>query len=296
MMNKRLERKDFDYSQVFDVAIESYREDTAKYLRQKKEYCLLQNNEFISRASDQKYNLFQESIKEKGEFETFKQKMVNLYKDKFSNKKYKVREYYDEIKLISPNNICPYCLKREVRNLDHFLPKTKYPSLSISDANLIPSCSDCNHDKLNSTKLYINYYFEEIDDVSYMKCYVDFGNEDINFRFELIKPPTWEDDKFNRLKNQFEDTDLLKFYAEQAKIEYSRKERSFCRCVKNSSSYNERLEIELYDLISDEEEVLGINSLEATLWRGLNESGTELFKYIRNKQKSGAFGENCERK
>ena len=252
----------------------------------------MQNNEFISRASDQKYNLFQESIKEKDEFETFKQKMVKLYNDKFSNKKYKVREYYDEIKLISPNNICPYCLRREVRNLDHFLPKTKYPSLSISDANLIPSCSDCNHDKLNSTKLYINYYFEEIDDVSYMKCYVDFGNEDINFRFELIKPPTWEDDKFNRLKNQFEDTDLLKFYVEQAKIEYSRKEKSFCRSVKNSSSYNERLKIELYDLISDEEEVLGINSLEATLWRGLNERGTELFEYIRNKQKLGIFDED----
>ena len=201
-----------------------------------------------------------------------------------------------KLSLISPNNICPYCLKREVRNLDHFLPKTKYPSLSISDANLIPSCSDCNHDKLNSTKLYINYYFEEIDDVSFMKCYVDFGNEDINFRFELIKPPTWEDDKFNRLTNQFEDTDLLKFYAEQAKIEYFRKEKSFCRCVKNSSSYNERLKIELDDLIRDEEEVLGINSLEATLWRGLDESGTELFKYIRNKQKSGASGENCERK
>ena len=293
-MNKRLERKDFNYSKVFDMAIESYREDTAKYLRQKKEYCLLQNNEFISCASVLKYNLFQESIKD--EFETFKQKMVKLYNDKFSNKKYKVREYYDEIKLISPNNICPYCLKREVRNLDHFLPKTKYPSLSISDANLIPSCSDCNHDKLNSTKLYINYYFEEIDDVSFMKCYVDFGNEDINFRFELIKPPTWEDDKFNRLTNQFEDTDLLKFYAEQAKIEYFRKEKSFCRCVKNSSSYNERLKIELDDLIRDEEEVLGINSLEATLWRGLDESGTELFKYIRNKQKSGASGENCERK
>lgn len=278
-MNKRLERKDFDYSHVFDAAIESYREDTARYLRQKKEYCLLQNNEFISQANDQNYNLFQESI-ENSEFETFKQKMVNLYNDKFSNKKYKVREYYDEIKLISPNNICPYCLKREVRNLDHFLPKTKYPSLSISDANLIPSCSDCNHDKLNSTKLYINYYFEEIDDVPYMKCYVDFCNEDINFRFELVKPPTWEDEKFNRLKNQFKDTDLLKFYAEQAKIEYSRKEKSFCRSVKDCNSYNERLESELCDLISDEEEVLGINSLEATLWRGLNENGKELFKYL----------------
>ena len=278
-MNKRLERKDFDYSQVFDVAIESYREDTARYLRQKKEYCLLQNNEFISHANDQNYNLFQESI-ENSEFETFKQKMVKLYNDKFSNRKYKVREYYDKIKLISPNNICPYCLKREVRNLDHFLPKTKYPSLSISDANLIPSCSDCNHDKLNSTKLYINYYFEEIDDVPYMKCYVDFDNEDINFRFELVKPPTWEDDKFNRLKNQFEDTNLLKFYAEQAKIEYSRKEKSFRRSVKGSSSYKERLKNEIYDLIEDEKEVLGINSLEATLWRGLDNNGEKLFTYL----------------
>ena len=278
-MNKRLERKDFDYSQVFDAAIESYREDTARYLRQKKEYCLLQNNEFISYANDQNYNLFQESI-ENSEFETFKQKMVKLYNDKFSNRKYKVREYYDKIKLISPNNICPYCLKREVRNLDHFLPKTKYPSLSISDANLIPSCSDCNHDKLNSTKLYINYYFEEIDDVPYMKCYVDFDNEDINFRFELVKPPTWEDDKFNRLKNQFEDTNLLKFYAEQARIEYSRKEKSFRRSVKDSSSYKERLEIEISDLIEDEEEVLGINSLEAALWRGLDNNGEKLFTYL----------------
>lgn len=82
----------------------------------------------------------------------------------------------------------------------------------------------------------------------------------------------------------------------QAKIEFSRKKRSFCRCVENSSSYNERLESELYDLISDEEEALGINSLEATLWRGLNESGMELFEYLRNKQKSGVFDEKCERK
>ena len=124
-MNKRLERKDFDYSQVFDAAIESYREDTARYLRQNKEYCLLQNNEFISYANDQNYDLFQESIIEEDEFEIFKKNMVKLYNDKFSNRKYKVREYYDKIKLISPNNICPYCLKREVRNLDHFLPKTK---------------------------------------------------------------------------------------------------------------------------------------------------------------------------
>ena len=36
MMNKRLERKDFNYSKVFDMAIESYREDTAKIFKAKK--------------------------------------------------------------------------------------------------------------------------------------------------------------------------------------------------------------------------------------------------------------------
>ena len=77
MMNKRLERKDFDYSQVFDAAIESYREDTARYLRQNKEYCLLQNNEFISYANDQNYDLFQESIIEEDEFEIFKKIWLN---------------------------------------------------------------------------------------------------------------------------------------------------------------------------------------------------------------------------
>ena len=207
--------------------------------------------------------------------------MFKLYSEKFSNKKYSVQKYYDEIKLLSPNNICPYCLKREVRNLDHFLPKTEYPSLSISDANLIPSCSDCNHDKLNSTEIYINYYFEEIDDAPYMKCYADFNDGDINFRYELVKPSSWDDDKFNRLKNQFEQTKLLKFYAEQAKIEYSRKEKSFRRSIKDSSSYSERLKFEISDLIADEEETLGINSLEAALWRGLNEDGEKLFEHIR---------------
>ncbi|MDK6972587.1 HNH endonuclease [Streptococcus constellatus] len=279
-MNKRLKRKAFDYSQVFDAAIESYREDTAAYLKSRKKYCLSQNENFIFHAKNQDYNLFREAIKE-DEFKTFKEKMVKLYSEKFSNKKYSVQKYYDEIKLLSPNNICPYCLKREVRNLDHFLPKTEYPSLSISDANLIPSCSDCNHDKLNSTEIYINYYFEEIDDAPYMKCYADFNDGDINFRYELVKPSSWDDDKFNRLKNQFEQTKLLKFYAEQAKIEYSRKEKSFRRSIKDSSSYSERLKFEISDLIADEEETLGINSLEAALWRGLNEDGEKLFEHIR---------------
>lgn len=284
-MNRRLKRKEFNYATVFDLAIESYKNETKNYLESKKDYCISQDQDFIKRATKQEYNLFQETIEHK-EFNEFKDKMVKLYKEKFSNKKYStLRDYYDEIKLLSPNNICPYCLKRMVKNLDHFLPKTVYPSLSISDANLIPSCSDCNHDKLNSNEVYINYYFEEIDDDYYMECYPDFSNNDVNFKFRLVKPSGWKEEKFTRLTKQFSETNILDYYGETAKIEYYRKERAFSRCVRNTRSYDERLKDELNDLISDDSSTLSINSMEATLWRGLDKYGEDLFTYLSLKNK-----------
>lgn len=57
--------------------------------------------------------------------------------------------------------VCPYCNRNFVYNienvqtgkllptceLDHFLPKDKYPLLAVSFYNLIPSCHFCNHTK-----------------------------------------------------------------------------------------------------------------------------------------------------
>ena len=56
--------------------------------------------------------------------------------------------------------VCPYCNRNyifDVRELnkkyiytcelDHFLPKSKYPLLAVSFYNLIPSCHFCNHTK-----------------------------------------------------------------------------------------------------------------------------------------------------
>ena len=57
--------------------------------------------------------------------------------------------------------VCPYCNRNFVYNiensqtgrllptceLDHFLPKNKYPLLAVSFYNLIPSCHFCNHTK-----------------------------------------------------------------------------------------------------------------------------------------------------
>lgn len=53
--------------------------------------------------------------------------------------------------------VCPYCLSqytlidtkrdRHIFEYDHFLPQTKYPFLSISLHNMIPSCGNCNRIK-----------------------------------------------------------------------------------------------------------------------------------------------------
>lgn len=56
------------------------------------------------------------------------------------------------------NISCPYCNKTQIENrrniekrtsqLDHFFNKDKFPFLSLSIHNLIPSCGACNHIKL----------------------------------------------------------------------------------------------------------------------------------------------------
>ena len=40
------------------------------------------------------------------------------------------------------------CHTSEVDTLDHYLPKSKYPSLSINPLNLIPICNKCNKTKV----------------------------------------------------------------------------------------------------------------------------------------------------
>lgn len=67
--------------------------------------------------------------------------------------------------------VCPYCNRNFIDTykkndgyyksngqLDHFYPKEKYPYLSISLFNLIPSCPTCNHIKLNQDEDFIYPY------------------------------------------------------------------------------------------------------------------------------------------
>ncbi len=49
-------------------------------------------------------------------------------------------------------DLCPYCSLDTNPELDHFLPKAKFPEFSLHGRNLFPICGPCNRCKLNRIK------------------------------------------------------------------------------------------------------------------------------------------------
>jgi hypothetical protein len=104
--------------------------------------------------------------------------IVNVYSNFATVRKTKFRESdgtkYSAYSLIHKLGItvCPYCNRNYIFNipssykrtsqLDHFFNKKAYPFLSLSFYNLVPSCSVCNHLKLDIPGKYYNPYSTKI--------------------------------------------------------------------------------------------------------------------------------------
>lgn len=105
-------------------------------------------------------------------------KIMN-YDEIFSIKNSKVKEYFGDSglrhALLSNLNIaaCPYCNRQYISNyvtpggkkttadLDHFKHKAKYPFLSLSLYNFIPSCQICNERMKKENDAEIIYPYDE---------------------------------------------------------------------------------------------------------------------------------------
>lgn len=175
----------FSQEEVFSDCIENIIKEKEKLIEKKtllndsyRKYEELANINELHNFLDPLVNL-DESIQE-----NFKK----LYKNKFSKDGHKARKYYNNIKnyktkqdktpiihFNDEHNICPMCHTSEVDTLDHYLPKSKYPSLSINPLNLIPICNKCNKNKgaYSSScreKNLIHLYFDEFSNISWLKC------------------------------------------------------------------------------------------------------------------------------
>lgn len=164
--------------------------------------------EYKEKSAEQTWFLIESSDSVNGVVS--KAEMEKVYTQRMVGQKAPGRDLYDKIKNSAPNGICPLCGQRTVSTLDHFLPKSDFPSLVVLPLNLIPACSDCNKAKLDkvpsqeSEQTLHPYYddvaheqwlFAEVKEttpgyilfyISYVDVYDEVLNERIKFHFKEL--------------------------------------------------------------------------------------------------------------
>lgn len=69
---------------------------------------------------------------------------------------------------------CPMCSINVPETLDHYMPKSRYPIMSVCRLNLVPSCSTCNGRKsTNQYNLFPHAYYSLFPDVEFLKAEVN---------------------------------------------------------------------------------------------------------------------------
>lgn len=133
------------------------------------------------------------------------------------------RKVYDKLKIAAPYGVCPLCFHRSVTTIDHYLPKAKYPRLSVVPINLVPSCSDCNKSKLSdyptsSEKESLHPYYDDIENDLWLKAIVNYSTPP-TIQFKVTPCEDWADLLTERVKNHFESLKLNELYSTQAAVE-----------------------------------------------------------------------------
>ena len=146
--------------------------------------------------------------------------LSSIYSKYFVPVRFDSRFIYNTI-LASSTEGCPYCGGiGEVKELDHFLPKSKYPQFSLLTSNLVPSCKICNQDLKKSR-------FAEVYEDQIIHPYNDFNIFfedkwiDVNFKpnhekqmeFFVSPPDFWSEANKQRAISHFEMFDLAERYS-----------------------------------------------------------------------------------
>ncbi|WP_439835769.1 HNH endonuclease [Aeromonas enteropelogenes] len=149
--------------------------------------------------------------------------LVNLYDDCLSKEGKTSREIYNVIKA-SSNGLCPFCGFGNVRTLDHYMPKARYPIFSVHPKNLVPSCTDCNKGKgstvISSQEgqvLHPYYIADHFINDDWIKADVMASNP-VTFGFHVEPPTYWDDVSKERARNHFVDFDIEERFKIQSSL------------------------------------------------------------------------------
>lgn len=135
------------------------------------------------------------------------------------------RSIYNLLKNLS--ELCPFCDAGFVKNLDHYLPKAKYPQFSVLTANLVPVCRDCNTEKndanaLRADQQTLHPYFiaPKFTQRQWLFARVSERNN-ISFEFYVSPPAEWGADEKGCVRTHFSEYKLSRKYTILAAQHYS---------------------------------------------------------------------------
>ncbi|WP_444918754.1 HNH endonuclease [Microbulbifer sp. JMSA003] len=151
-----------------------------------------------------------------------KKELTSVYSSHMVGKTKPARYIYDSLLSRAPLGRCPFCGTGYASTLDHYLPKTKYPQLSVVPINLVPSCKDCNTGKSSSISstagqqnLHPYYDHQYFIDEQWLYAEVLY-TKPATIRFYVLAPNHWDNTSKMRVQSHFEDFKLAARYSIEA--------------------------------------------------------------------------------
>ena len=154
-----------------------------------------------------------------------KQELKDVYSSHMVGKLKPARKFYDLLLSQAPLGQCPYCGFGHASTLDHYLPKAKYPQLSVLSLNLVPSCKDCNTRKNTkiatvAEKQSLHPYFDHKDFINEQWLFAEvMQTNPVTISFVVKAPTQWDEVSKGRVLSHFDNFELSARYSIEASSE-----------------------------------------------------------------------------
>ena len=151
-----------------------------------------------------------------------KNELKDVYSSQMVGRAKPARVIYDTLLSQAPLGKCPFCGFGHASTLDHYLPKAKYPQLSVLPLNLVPSCKDCNTGKkaaiaTTAESQSLHPYFEHQNFIDQQWLYAQVAQTmPATIRFFVEAPVHWSDISKARVHSHFNDFKLASRYSVEA--------------------------------------------------------------------------------
>lgn len=218
---KKLDKPIFTGQYVFEECINKIRDaDLKKRLSACKPLIQDAEKELNSKISKGKvHTIVVEKIVNKN---VDSKELEKVYTSRMAKKDAPGRSIYDKLLSAPLLGVCPLCNHRHVETLDHYLPKSSYPRLSVTPINLVPACYPCNKGKLASIpkkphEETLHPYYDDIDSYQWIFAKVNKSTP-ASLTFYADPPASWTQLLKKRAIYHFESFYLHKLYSIQSAV------------------------------------------------------------------------------